>query len=129
MLCNAWLQDIRWLHSLIFIQRGKVRLRHHNVIIISTCTDELDSYMFQTVGHEAVELVAQAMGLPLYRIPTSGWSKRRGLQYEEQEGDEVEDLFELLQLVQRSERVEGVASGAVLSDYQRLRMEHVYGFS
>jgi diphthine-ammonia ligase len=87
--------------------------------------EELDSYMFQTVGHEAVELVALAMGLPLYRATTSGRSKGRGLQYRQQEGDEVEDLFGLLQKVQRSEEVEGVASGAVLSDYQRLRVEHV----
>ncbi|CAI8024347.1 Diphthine--ammonia ligase [Geodia barretti] len=87
--------------------------------------EELDSYMFQTVGHEAVELVAHAMGLPLYRATTSGRSKGRGLQYRQQEGDEVEDLFGLLQGVQRLEKVEGVASGAVLSDYQRLRVEHV----
>ena len=87
--------------------------------------DELDSYMFQTVGHEAIELVAQAMGLPLYRSTTSGRSKGRGLQYQEEEGDEVEDLYHLLQRVQRSEEVEGVASGAVLSDYQRLRVENV----
>lgn len=87
--------------------------------------DELDSFMWQTVGHEAVELVAQAMQLPLYRTTTSGRSKGRGLQYTEQEGDEVEDLFQLLQRVQKSEKVEGVSSGAVLSDYQRLRVEHV----
>ena len=87
--------------------------------------DELDSFMFQTVGHEAVELVATAMGLPLYRNTTRGRSMGRGLHYHQQEGDEVEDLFNLLQRVQRSEGVEGVASGAVLSDYQRLRVEHV----
>ena len=28
---------------------------------------ELDSYMFQTVGHEAIELYAEAMRLPLFR--------------------------------------------------------------
>ena len=81
--------------------------------------------MYQTVGHEAVELLAQAMGLPLYRTSTRGRSLGRGLHYSQQEGDEVEDLVHLLQWVQRSERVEGVASGAVLSDYQRLRIEHV----
>ena len=81
--------------------------------------------MFQTVGHEAVQLVADAMGLPLYRSATSGRSKGRGLQYTQQDGDEVEDLFHLLQRVQRLEGVEGVASGAILSDYQRLRVEHV----
>jgi diphthine-ammonia ligase len=87
--------------------------------------EELDSYMFQTVGHEAVEVLAKAMGLPLYRGVTSGWSRGRGLHYLPQEGDEVEDLYDLLQRVQAVEGVEGVASGAVLSDYQRLRVEHV----
>lgn len=81
--------------------------------------------MFQTVGHEAVELVAEAMGLPLYRAVTRGQSTERGLQYQPQEGDEVEELFDLLQRVQSAEGVEGVASGAILSDYQRLRVENV----
>ena len=81
--------------------------------------------MFQTVGHEAVEALAKAMGLPLYRGVTCGRSKGRGLHYTLQEGDEVEDLYGLLQQVQAAENVEGVASGAILSDYQRLRVEHV----
>ena len=81
--------------------------------------------MFQTVGHEAVDLFAEAMGLPLYRAVTSGRSKGRSLHYSPEEGDEVEDLYGLLLRVQAAEGVEGVASGAVLSDYQRLRVEHV----
>lgn len=28
---------------------------------------ELDSYMYQTVGHEAIQLYAEAMELPLFR--------------------------------------------------------------
>jgi diphthamide synthase (EF-2-diphthine--ammonia ligase) len=30
------------------------------------CADEIDSYMYQTVGHHAIDLYADAMGLPLY---------------------------------------------------------------
>lgn len=37
-------------------------------------TDELDSHMYQTVGHEAVELVAQALRLPLFRRTIAGGS-------------------------------------------------------
>lgn len=70
-------------------------------------------------------MMAQAMGLPLYRGVTRGQAMGRGLHYEPEEGDEVEDLFSLLRRVKEEEGVEGVASGAVLSDYQRLRVEHV----
>lgn len=50
----------------------------------------------------------------------------QGLGYEETLGDEVEDLFALLAFVkQRLPDVQAVASGAIASDYQRLRVEHV----
>ena len=88
-------------------------------------TDELDSFMFQTVGHEGVELFAEAMGLPLYRASTKGISLSRELHYSHSEGDEVEDLFQLLRRVKDELGIEAVSSGAVLSDYQRLRVENV----
>ena len=81
--------------------------------------------MFQTVGHEGVALVAEAMGLPLYRAITKGISLERGLHYSEREGDEVEELFQLLSRVKEELGVEAVSCGAVLSDYQRLRVENV----
>ena len=81
--------------------------------------------MFQTVGHEGVALVAEAMGLPLYRTVTKGTSLERALHYSQHEGDEVEDLFQLLCRVKQELGVEAVSSGAVLSDYQRLRVENV----
>ena len=37
-----------------------------NVLFLPLAS-ELDSYMFQTVGHEAIELYAEAMRLPLFR--------------------------------------------------------------
>ena len=83
--------------------------------------------MFQTVGHEGVSLLAEAMGIPLYRTCTRGKSLTRDLIYSPTGGDEVEDLYELLVRVCREcEGVEGVSSGAVLSDYQRLRVENVW---
>lgn len=88
-------------------------------------SDELDSFMFQTVGHEGVALVAKAMKLPLYRINTDGISLVRDLHYSRREGDEVEDLFQLLSHVKEELNVEAVSCGAILSDYQRLRVENV----
>ena len=58
--------------------------------------DELDSYMYQTVGHNAIDLYAQAMDLPLYRGIIQGSSVDQGKVYKENEQDEVEDLYKLL---------------------------------
>uniref|UniRef100_A0A8C5P1R7 Diphthine--ammonia ligase n=1 Tax=Jaculus jaculus TaxID=51337 RepID=A0A8C5P1R7_JACJA len=88
-------------------------------------SDELDSYMYQTVGHHAIDLYAEAMALPLYRRTITGRSLDTGRVYTKCEGDEVEDLYELLKLVKEKEEVEGVSVGAILSDYQRVRVENV----
>lgn len=58
--------------------------------------DELDSYMYQTVGHQGIELYAEAMGLPLYREMISGVAVDQGRNYQPTENDEVEDLYRLL---------------------------------
>uniref|UniRef100_A0A8C5BPU2 Diphthine--ammonia ligase n=1 Tax=Gadus morhua TaxID=8049 RepID=A0A8C5BPU2_GADMO len=88
-------------------------------------TDELDSYMYQTVGHQAIDLYSEAMDLPLYRHTIQGSSLAIGRDYSQTEGDEVEDLFQLLHLVKEKEAVEAVSVGAILSDYQRVRVENV----
>ena len=55
--------------------------------------------MYQTVGHQAIDLYSEAMDLPLYRRTIQGSSLAIGRDYNQTEGDEVEDLFQLLQLV------------------------------
>ncbi|NXW94890.1 DPH6 ligase, partial [Alopecoenas beccarii] len=88
-------------------------------------TDELDSYMYQTVGHHAIDLYAEALDLPLYRGFIKGTSVNTGRVYTACQEDEVEDLYDLLKLVKDKERVEAVSVGAILSDYQRDRVEDV----
>ncbi|NXE25951.1 DPH6 ligase, partial [Ardeotis kori] len=88
-------------------------------------TDELDSYMYQTVGHHAIDLYADALDLPLYRGFIKGTSVNTGRVYTTCQEDEVEDLYHLLKLVKDKERVEAVSVGAILSDYQRVRVEDV----
>lgn len=61
--------------------------------------DDLDSFMYQTVGYQGVEYIAKAMGLPMYREPTFGRSKMQEKYYCPTENDEVEDLFRLLSKV------------------------------
>ncbi|NXF95967.1 DPH6 ligase, partial [Eubucco bourcierii] len=88
-------------------------------------TDELDSYMYQTVGHHAIDLYAEALDLPLYRGFIKGTSVNTGRVYTPCQEDEVEDLYHLMKLVKDKEGVEGVSVGAILSDYQRVRVEDV----
>ncbi|XP_075359165.1 diphthine--ammonia ligase isoform X3 [Mycteria americana] len=88
-------------------------------------TDELDSYMYQTVGHHAIDLYADALDLPLYRGFIKGTSVNTGRVYTTCQEDEVEDLYHLMKLIKDKEGVEGVSVGAILSDYQRVRVEDV----
>ena len=74
-------------------------------LLASLSPDELDSYMFQSVGHEGVALYAAAMDLPLFQVSTQGQAIARDMVYSVTEGDEVEDLFQLLRQVKVSTRV------------------------
>lgn len=89
-------------------------------------TEELDSYMYQSVGHDAIEAYAAAMALPLYRAPITGTPRNVDFAYVPTEADEVEDLYELLGQVKRDHPdLGGVSSGAILSSYQKNRVECV----
>ena len=72
-------------------------LAHHT-------TDEIDSYLYQTVGQDAIQLVADALEIPLIRRIITGEAIQQGSEYGSRltlkhggvQGDETEDLFELL---------------------------------
>lgn len=81
--------------------------------------------MYQTVGHQGIEKLAEAMELPLYRRETLGKSLSTGKFYEPTAFDEVEDLYELLKQTKDELQVEAVSVGAIFSDYQRVRVENV----
>jgi diphthine-ammonia ligase len=99
----------------------------------SSCTadqisapDEMDSWMYQTVGHDVVPLYAQAMDLPMYRQIINGTNVETELHYNQSAGDETEDLLQLLVKVKdHHPDVSAVSVGAIASNYQRLRVEHV----
>ncbi|XP_020250608.1 diphthine--ammonia ligase isoform X2 [Asparagus officinalis] len=66
------------------------------------------------------------MGLPLFRRRIRGSTRHQDLSYKVTPGDEVEDMFILLNEVKRQiPSVAAVSSGAIASDYQRLRVESV----
>jgi diphthine-ammonia ligase len=55
---------------------------------------EKDSFMYQTVGTNAVQAIAEALNKPLYRREIKGMPKITSMEYTgEKEGDEVEDLY------------------------------------
>lgn len=109
---------------------------------------DIDSHCFQTVGHQAVDALARhCLQLPLFRNSIARHqSINTSLEYLEKPDqqpqaqatdgemcDEVEVLFEtiksatesLLRSSNNSIIVQGVCSGAILSSYQRLRVERV----
>ncbi|KAI8365387.1 uncharacterized protein BYT42DRAFT_589729 [Radiomyces spectabilis] len=88
--------------------------------------DELDSFMYQTVGHDAIHFYSDCMDVPLYRREILGESLLQGSDYVETECDETEDLYLLLKdVLNHHPEVRGVSVGAILSNYQRVRVEHV----
>lgn len=104
----------------------------HEVVALANLypvgADELDSFMYQSVGHQVIEQIAQCYGLPLYRRPISGTPVNQAMEYQPTSGDEVEDLFILLkEILEKHAEVKGVSSGAIFSTYQKNRVEQVCG--
>ena len=58
--------------------------------------------MYQTVGHQGIELYAEAMSVPLFRMATEGIAILQEQIYKPTPEDEVEDLYQLLKQVQVS---------------------------
>ncbi|KAG8533222.1 uncharacterized protein KY384_002005 [Bacidia gigantensis] len=92
--------------------------------------DDMNSFMYQTAGHNIVPLYADALGLPLYRAVITGTAVDSSKYYspssQEEGGDEIACLTELLNLVKASHpELSAVSSGAILSTYQRTRVESV----
>lgn len=89
--------------------------------------DDMDSYMYQTIGHAVVPRYAEALSLPLYRQEIGGSAVNADKCYGFiAENDETEALIPLLQKVKDNHpEVNAVSTGAILSDYQRTRVESV----
>ncbi|KAJ6446305.1 ELMO/CED-12 family protein [Purpureocillium lavendulum] len=100
---------------------------------------DLNSFMYQTVGHEVIPLYAAATGVPLYRQQILGATLRHERDYDcaatgskpEGDGDaagldETESMLPLLRAVlARHPEANALCSGAILSTYQRTRVESV----
>lgn len=95
----------------------------------ASANEDIDSYMYQTVGHSVIPLYEQALGIPLYRQEITGKAVNSSKDYEKQgdeEQDETEDLLLLLTKVMKAHpEANAVSTGAILSTYQRTRVESV----
>jgi uncharacterized protein (TIGR00290 family) len=90
--------------------------------------EDLNSFMFQTVGHTVIPLYEQALGIPLYRQPIVGGAVHTGTSYSCSQDDETESLVPLLQRVMSAHpEANALSTGAILSTYQRTRVESVAG--
>lgn len=88
--------------------------------------EEIDLFMFQTAGHGVITHYSEALGVPLYRRRIRGSSKNQALEYSKTEDDEIEDLEALLrEVLSKHLDIEAISSGAILSHYQRNRVENV----
>lgn len=91
------------------------------------CAEE-ESYMYQTAASEVLPvLVEECLGVPLILHRRVGKSVNTSLVYETtSDSDEVEDLHQALAAaLEEFPSVQAVSSGAILSTYQRVRIEHV----
>ena len=95
-------------------------------------SEDIDSYMYQTIGHSVIPLYEEALGLPLYRQEILGGAADKNKSYaspvaaQQNEEDETESLVPLLRKVMAAHpEVNAVSTGAILSDYQRTRVESV----
>ncbi|KAK6348536.1 hypothetical protein TWF718_006324 [Orbilia javanica] len=101
-------------------------------------SDDLNSFMYQTVGHTVLPHYSSILNIPLYRAAITGSSVNQDLSYhpsatgsadgakKNEEEDEIENLYALLHSIKiKHPELRAVCSGAILSSYQRTRVESV----
>lgn len=119
-------------------QLGKEEEEEDDVVVEE---EDLHSYMYQTVGHSIIPLYQSALDIPLYRAPIHGTAINISRDYQEPPPpsssstsstaaaaatDETESIFHLLQqILTVHPTANAVCAGAILSTYQRTRVENV----
>ena len=76
---------------------------------------------------DVVPHIARCLDVPVYMAEMKGKPLNQELYYaKSKEDDEVEDLYNLLVMVkEKHPEIQAVASGAIFSNYQRLRVENI----
>ncbi|KAL8709081.1 MAG: hypothetical protein Q9220_006102 [cf. Caloplaca sp. 1 TL-2023] len=104
---------------------------------------DLNSFMYQTVGHGLIHLYSEICSLPLYRQEIRGTAVCQAKDYSVSDqgdgssrsvpmasstnrGDETESMMTLLRRIKDEHpEADAICSGAILSTYQRTRIESV----
>lgn len=88
--------------------------------------EDMNSFMYQTVGTSLITLYETALDVPVYRQEIHGSALVQDRDYRQQDNDETEALIPLLNKVKHNHpEVNAVSTGAILSTYQRTRVENV----
>ena len=82
--------------------------------LITILSENKESYMFHTPSIEKTRHQAKAMNIPLIIQKTKGKKE-----------EELKDLEEAIKLAKERYKIEGVISGALASNYQKLRIENI----
>ncbi|KAF9883401.1 hypothetical protein FE257_003524 [Aspergillus nanangensis] len=110
-------------------------LQHHEHQSPDEEGDDLDSFMYQTIGHSVIPLYESALNIPLYRGAITGGAVDTARVYRDTAADhmaagpatdETESLIPLLRRIMHAHpEANAVSAGAILSTYQRTRIENV----
>lgn len=92
--CYAMMECVRYGHEIA------VLAHLHPPLELSPEDAEIDSFMYQSVGHNVVSMIAESMELPLVTETIIGTAVTQEIDYRvTTDGDEVEDLYRLLENV------------------------------
>jgi len=84
------------------------------VCLITFRSKRDDSYMFHIPNIELTKLIAESMNLPLIFAESSGIKEK-----------ELEDIEKALKKAKEEYKIEGVISGALASQYQKVRIDNI----
>ncbi|KAJ5701759.1 hypothetical protein N7488_009307 [Penicillium malachiteum] len=97
--------------------------------------EDIDSFMYQTIGHSVIPLYESALEIPLYRAAITGGAVDTSRIYQhdskdqstpQSDLDETESLIPLLQRIKNAHpEANAISAGAILSTYQRTRIENI----
>lgn len=88
-------------------------------------SDDIDSYMYQSVGSELIPYYREVVNVPVIVFNTSKKAINKDLNYSETENDEIEDIYINLLKLKGTITYNCVSVGAIQSYYQYNRIENV----